>query len=186
MGWGSTNNMTCYPKWTHKHRSLSKMSMISEHKCRHTLKRSIRKEKLWQASQTSLDPFGLGDDRDQRMWWLDRGPGRTDIFRAAEEEPTQPHQAKQTESKCEWVIKCTWGCASQNEVCTFSKEEFPGLQQHLPNGKINTLSFPIEKLTLWLLLKVNKQNLLLVMVCSIFLFHFYIPLTLITLFLACF
>ena len=75
-----------------------------------------------------------------------------------------------------WVIECTWGCASQNEVCAFPKEEFPGLQQHLSNGKINTLPFPIEKLNLWLLLKVNKQNLLLVMVRSIFLFHFYIPL----------
>ena len=104
-GWGSTNNMTCYPKWTHKHRSLSKTSMISEHKCRHTLKRSIRKEKLWPVSQSSLDPLGLGDDRDQRMWWADRGPGRTDIFRAAEVKRTQPHQAKRTESKCAWVIE---------------------------------------------------------------------------------
>ena len=104
-GWGSTNNMTCYPKWTHKHRSLSKTSMTSEHKCRHTLKRSIRKEKLWPVSQSSLDPLGLGDDRDQRMWWADRGPGRTDIFRAAEVKRTQPHQAKRTESKCAWVIE---------------------------------------------------------------------------------
>lgn len=67
--WGrgrSRNNMTCYPKWKHKHRSLSKMSMISELKCRHTLKRSIGKKKNWPASQISLNPTGLGDDGDQR------------------------------------------------------------------------------------------------------------------------
>lgn len=149
-----------------QHRSLFKTSMISEHKCRHTLKRSIGKEKLWPASQTSLDPIGLGDARDQRCG---------DWTEGQEELATQPQQAKQTESKYEWV-KCTWGWASQNEVCAFPREEFPGLQQHLPNGKINTLPFPIEKLNLWLLLKVNKQNLLLVMVRSVFLFHFYIPL----------
>jgi hypothetical protein len=60
-GGRNNNNMTCYPKGTQKHRSLPKMSKISEHNFKLALKRSNRKGENWPAFQILLNPTGLGD-----------------------------------------------------------------------------------------------------------------------------
>lgn len=82
---------------------------------------------------------------------------------------------KQTESTYVRVIECTWVCSSQNAICGFPKEQFPGPPQHTLHGKIRMPPFRTQRPKLWLLQERNRPDLLFIIVLTIFpaLFPFY-------------